>query len=415
MVSSLRPRFLRSRSADFSPEVSRALRIEISAAVLISGFMGLTAPFAALILRRDLGATPFQLAAMASGGAAFMLLSLLWARSATEQRPLPYVVWPALAARSLYLLFPLIHSAWAFVAIVVAGNFLGTVAGPAQAALVQRVYPKKQRGRALSRVRMAGALVGIVLVVAAGRLFGVIDYRWIFAGAAVLGMAGSLRLWQMPVPSLPGPEGAGRAPLRGAWSAVRGDHAFRRLLGVHFIFNCGIWIQMPANPLLVSDFLGATTSQVGLCAAVGAIAGLVAHGYWGRMADARGAAGTLRTVYLFGVVSALTYYVAWNPWMLFVISTAESFMSTGLDTVWMLAVIDAAGPRRTAQYAAISATLVGVRGLVAPVLGAVLIEHVGLHAVYLVSATTMLTAVWMVSREDGVAPMLGRESVAQAG
>jgi predicted MFS family arabinose efflux permease len=414
-VSSLRPRFLRFRSPEFSPDVRRALRIDVSAAILLSGFVGLTTPFAALILRRQFGATPLQLAAMASGGAVFMLLSLLWARSTTEQKPLPYVVWPGVAARALYLLFPLISSAWSFVGIVVAGNFLGTVSGPAQAALVQRVYPREQRGRALGRVRMAGALVGVVLVVVAGRLFDVIDFRWIFAGAAVLGMAASLRLWQMPVPALPPDEGTRHPSLRGAWSAVRGDRGFRRLLVVHFIFNCGIWLQTPANPLLVADFLGATTSQVGLCAAAGAIAGLVAHWYWGRMVDGRSAAGTLRTVYLFGVVSALTYYLAWNPWMLFAITIAESFMATGLDMVWMLAVIDAAGPRRTAQYAAISATLVGVRGLGAPILGAVLIEHVGLHAVYLVAATAMLIAVLILSREESAAPMLARESVVQAG
>jgi MFS transporter, DHA1 family, inner membrane transport protein len=413
-VSSPVPRLLCCKAADYTPEVRRALSIDTSVAVLLSIFVGFTAPFTALILRRELGATPLQLAIMASAGPALMLFSLLWTRPSTEARPLVHVVWPGFAARALYLVVPFISSVWPFVAVVAAGNMLGTVSGPAQAALVQRVYPREHRGRALGRVRMAGALAGIVVVIVAGRLFGFVDYRWVFAGAAILGMAASLRLLQMPVPEAPEQEAVGRTSLRTAWRVVGSDHGFRRLLGVHFIFNCGIWVQAPASPLVVADFLKASTSHVGLCAAVGAIAGLAAYGYWGRLVDRSSAASALRVVYLVGVSSALMYYVAWTPWMLLAVSVTESFMTTGLDLVWMLALIDAAGPRRTAQYAAISATLVGVRGVVAPALGAVVIEHVGLHAVYLIAAIAMLTAVWLLGRDPAPVRVLARQSVVGA-
>jgi MFS family permease len=231
----------------FSPEIRQALRVDISATLLFTVFAGLTSPFIGLILRRELGATPLQLAVMSSAGGACLLLSLLWARAFHGRPPLPYLVWPGFAARGVFLLVPFVSSAWSFVGIVVARDFFGAAAAPAQAAVVERVYPRAQRGRALGMVRMAGAMLGIGLALAAGQLFELVGYRWIFVAAALLGMAASLSQRRLAVPEL---ESAGEEPgrLADAWLAVRSDHAFRRLLVASFLFGFGCWIQTPAHP-----------------------------------------------------------------------------------------------------------------------------------------------------------------------
>ncbi len=96
----------------FSPEIRQALRIDISATLLFTVFAGLTGPFIGLILRRELGATPLQLAVMSSAGGACLLFSLLWARACHGRPPLPYLVWPGFAARGVFLLVPFVSSAW---------------------------------------------------------------------------------------------------------------------------------------------------------------------------------------------------------------------------------------------------------------------------------------------------------------
>src|SRR5438034_2065200 len=199
----------------FTPEVRRALRIDISATLLFTVFAGLTGPFIGLILRRELGATPLQLAVMSSAGGGCLLLSLLWARACHGRPPLPYLVWPGVVARGVFLLVPFVSSAWSFVGLVIARDFFGAAAGPAQAAVVERVYPRSSRGRALGLVRMIGAVLGIGLALAAGQLFEHFDYRWIFAVAAGLGMAARAvprRRRRLP-PALP--KAGGPAPHRG--------------------------------------------------------------------------------------------------------------------------------------------------------------------------------------------------------
>ncbi|HEV8639583.1 MAG TPA: hypothetical protein VGV13_00610 [Methylomirabilota bacterium] len=64
----------------FDPDLRRVVRIEISAALLVTASASVTGPFTGLILRRELGATPLQLAALPAACAASLLLSLLWQR-----------------------------------------------------------------------------------------------------------------------------------------------------------------------------------------------------------------------------------------------------------------------------------------------------------------------------------------------
>ena len=373
-----------------------AVRVDVSATVLFAVFAGLTVPFNGVILRRELGASATQIAVLASVGAAFNLFSLVWARALDGRAPLPYAVWPGFIARSLFLCVPILDSAWAFVGILAAASLLNTVAEPANAAVLQRLYPRELRGRALGTVRMAGGAVAIALSAGAGKLLALVDYRVIFPIAALFGMGASLRQRRMPVPD--DATGAGeRVRLRDAWASVCEDRGFRRLLAAHFVFGAGIWLQIPATPVLLVDVLHAGMAHIGLLAAIAGAAGLVGNFCWGRMVDRRPTLQVLRVVYVVGTVTPIVFYFARSPWLLTMTATTEGLMTSGLDMVWVICLMDAAGPRRTAQYVAISATLAGVRGVLCPLLGAVIIQVAGVRAVYLTAVVVMVVAIVMLS------------------
>ena len=375
---------------EFSPPVRRAVRIDISVTLLFTVFAGLTAPFTGLILRRELGASPFQLSVLGSASAACLLLSLALARMVDSRRPLPWVVWPTFLARGLFLLAPFIQTPWPFVGVLVTATLLGTLVTPAQTALVQQVYPESERGRALGSVRMVGAVVAIGLALVAGQILGWLSWRWVFPAAAVVGMAASLRARRLPVPETAHDTVGDRPRLVDAWRAIRDDHGYRRLLLSAFVFGSGVWLMQPATPMLLADVVGATTAQVGFLAGVGAVAAIGGNFVWGRLVDRRRSVRALRVVYLVGMLAPATYSVCADvPSLIVGAAVAESLMATGLDLVWMLAVIEFAGPGRTAQYAAIASTLAGIRGVVAPLFGAMLIETLGLQALYVVSAALM--------------------------
>jgi MFS family permease len=382
---------------DFSPGVRRAVRIDVSVMLLFTVFSGLTTPFTGLILRRELGASPFQLSVLGSANAACLLLSLALARVIDSRRPLPWVVWPTFVARGLFLLAPLIATPWPFVGVLVAVTLLGTVTTPAQTALVAQVYPAAERGRALGSVRMAGGVVGIGLAIVAGQILGVISWRWVFPVAALIGMAASLRARRLPVPDAPSDTIGDRPTLGDAWRAIRHDEGYRRLLFSAFVFGAGVWLMQPATPIMLADVVHATTGQVGLLAAAAAVAAIAGNLVWGRLVDKRRSVPTLRAVYLVGMLAPAIYaFCSDFPSLVVGAAVAESLMATGLDLVWMLAVIEFAGPGRTAQYAAIASTLAGIRGVMGPLLGALIIETLGLQALYFAAAALMGAGVILI-------------------
>jgi len=391
--------FTPRRWIEFSPAARRALRVDVSVMLLFTVFTGLTTPFTGLILRRDLGATPLQLSVLGSAGAACLLLSVALARLIDARRPLPWVVWPGFVARGLFLLAPVIHTPWPLVGVLVAGTALGTVMSPAQTALVQQVYPPAERGRALGAVRIAGAIVGIALAVVAGQVLGWLSWRWVFPVAGLIGMAASLRQRRLPV-AFEASVDDGRPGLAEAWQAMRDDARYRRLLTSAFVFGSGVWLMQPATPLLLADVVHASTGQVGVLAAAAALASIGGNFIWGRLVDGQRTLNALRIVYLIGMCVPLIFALcAVHPSLVIGASVAESLMATGLDLVWMLAVIEFAGPGRTAQYAAIASTLAGVRGVLGPLAGAALIETAGLQTLYLVAAALMATGALLVWRQ----------------
>lgn len=77
----------------------------------------------------------------------------------------------------------------------------------------------------------------------------------------------------------------------------------------------------------------------------------------------------------------------------------DSLMNTGLDLVWTMVLIEIAGPARAAHYVAINATLAGICGILGPLLGAAVITHFGVHAVYPLACALMLSAPVVISRQ----------------
>jgi MFS family permease len=294
---------------------------------------------------------------------------------------------------------PFIHSPWPFVGVLVGGTLMGTVSGPAQTSVVQQLYPAPERGRALGTVRTIAGVFGIGLAAVAGQLLGWLSFRWVFPAAGVLGMAASLRARRLPVREVPAEAACDRPGLADAWRTIVEDRRYRRLLISSFVFGAGVWIQMPAAPILLADVLQVTTAQVGMLAAFAAAASIAGNLAWGRLVDRHASLRALRAVYTVGALTPLIYFFSRTPWMLIAASVSESLMATGLDLVWMLAVIEFAPPRRTAQYAAIAATLAGVRGVISPLVGAAMIQSFGVHSVYLVATALMAAGAWLVHRQ----------------
>ena len=286
------------------------------------------------------------------------------------------------------------------------------------------------RGRALALVRATGGVAAVAVSLVAGMVLQSIGYRITFAVAGFIGLLGSFALLAMRVPAAddvttpaaPAPpdptgslseiRGAPRVP-RGASSAgglgamsgppdstrrVTGDHAFTMLMASAFIFGLGCWIQVPARPVTLADIVNVSPATLGWLGAIGGVAAIAGSLTWRRLADRRSSVDALRFVYVAGTAATLAYLGAQSPWALVGGFVADALLQSGLELVWVIALIDVAGPRRAAQAAAVSLTLAGIRGVIGPPLGAALIAAFGVSGVYVVATGLMVTALLMLGR-----------------
>jgi predicted MFS family arabinose efflux permease len=85
--------------------------------------------------------------------------------------------------------------------------------------------------------------------------------------------------------------------------------------------------------------------------------------------------------------------------IVFIAYTIFGLAMTGVNMAWNMSSIFFAGDDDAAMYQSVHVTLTGVRGLVAPVLGFVLLRLIGIEAVFVVAAGFLGLASFMSFRD----------------
>ncbi len=370
-------------------------RIDFLSALLFGAFGGLVIPFIPVMGRR-LGASPLEVSLLVAASAIAMLLSLLWVNVAQTMDPVRLAVRTQVVGRGLLLFMPLVRTPAAYIGLVILYHTIAGASSLGYAQIMRLAYPDAVRGRIMAVVRVGMAVAWIGASLLGGRVMEEVPFQYVFAGAAIFGVAGGLALRRMRVPAGRGERE--RIGLAGTVRTLRENRRFRRFLAGFFVFGFGAWLMGPAIPLLLVDVLRASNFQVGLLGAVTSTFWVVAYYYWGRFIDRRTATSALVLIFLIGAVTPLIYLVARTPWMVLFSGVTDGFTSAGVDLGWMTAVLQYAPVDRVAHYVAIFNTLVGVRGSSAPFLAGVLIPWIGVRGIFVIATVLTLAGAWIMHR-----------------
>ncbi len=365
------------------PAVRRNATTDIAAAAFFGVWGGLTTPFIPFVGRR-LGASPLEVSVLVAAQAVVLLLSLWLVNIVRIGHPVRVVILPSLIARSLFLAMPLVRSPEEYVALVVLHYAIGQIGTLGYAQVMRAVYPDDVRGRIMAVVRVGMAICWIFGSLLGGRVMQQVDFRWVFAAAALFGVTSSLIFSRMRLPTVPEPEG--RADLRQIWRILRKDQGYRRFLTGLFIYGFGTWFYGPAVAILLVDELHATSFQAGLLSAVASGMWLFSYYYWGRMIDRRSAARAMSLVVFIGSLTPLIYLLSRNAWMVQAAGLTEGMTSAGFDIGWIGVVLQYAPTGHVRHYVAIFNTLVGLRAGTAPFLAGVLIPSLGVRWIFAIAA-----------------------------
>lgn len=359
-------------AANLDPTVRYNLFTEFWGAVAFGVFWATALQFVPVVLRR-MGAESDLLAlytAQTYLGSILTSLSIVLMRG---RRTKTFAVWCWMAARALFLLFAFITEVYWVMVVTAIFWFLEAFPSPAYTRIIQAIYPEGVRGKALSLVRLG--MTGAILLTTpfAGWMLDHWGHRVIFPLAALMGLLSTWQFNRLAVEEGTLPPRQTRS-LASLVEIVRRNRSFAIHLLSFTFFGVGALIGIAYYPIVQVDRLGLSYTALGLLGAAHSTAWLLGFVYWGRAVDRYGGIWVMRVNLAIAIIIPFCYIWATNGWMLLPAFIAQGIIAAGIDLGLINTCITLAEPDKVVEYAAVQATVVGIRGIVSPFIGVLLVN-----------------------------------------
>lgn len=393
----------------FPDDVRFNVRVELLASLSYGLFFAASLSFFPVILRR-LGATPFELALYVVFSYVGQVLSPLGLTLLRRVQPLRFAVVAWSIGRGLLIFGAFLFDAPWLLLLSALFWIAEALPSPAYSRIMQEIYPPRYRGRAMSGVRIGVAIVVLVATPIAGWALDQVGHQLLFAIAAVFGVAsGIIFLRVRPIAAAAEP--ANPPALRTLWPILRRDRRFALYLLVLTVYGFGGVMALPLYPLIQVSRLQLSYTVIGYLSLVQSLFWLLGFFVWGRLLDRFGALWVLRASILMVTFIPLTYIWAGNAWMLLPAFIFQGLVQGGFELGATNGSIELAERGRVLEYAALQTATLGVRGMLAPLLGTLLLGAGISESLVLALAAGLVTLSWIIM---GALKPRGRESTEAA-
>ena len=230
--------------------------------------------------------------------------------------------------------------------------------------LMQGIYPDRERGYIMGKVRVGASVAGIVAAAVAGLLIDIVQAQWVFAAAAVIALPGSIAFFK--IEHLSAGTTPPRRPLANIVRDVWSDRRYRQLLLAFLVFGWGNLMNFAIFPIMLVDHFDAPNTFVGILSAAQSATMVFAYVVVGRLID-RGS--SLRQTMIGTVLVLLMpigYIVAPSYWFLLPLAVVGGITQASGELTYYTNVVQLAPPDRIAEYTAAQSLLLGIRGTLAP-------------------------------------------------
>ncbi len=356
-----------------SSEIKHNLKVDALSASFFALAGGALYPFAAAIAI-SMGAGPLEVGLLVAAPFAAQLFTIYWGHLCQGRKKLPFIVFPGIAAR--LLLFPLafISSPAIFVSLIILHHMFLAITWPAFTSLVQKIYPISSRGSMMGLVKFVFGIFYIVAVAAAGRNIDVFGHRWVFIVAAIAGITAALIFRKIREPE-EGKETAicRRFSHRESFSIFKKFPAFKWFVLGMTCFELGKFMVQPYLPLYWMNELSLNNSSIGVIAIIVTLFWFLASPLWGIMVDRLHPIWVIVSGAGLYTLIPLIYITApnWSGVLL-----AASFTGLGMaayEVGWSNNLLRLGG-NQAGKFIGIYLSLVGLRGLLGPIVGSTILS-----------------------------------------
>ena len=373
--------------------------IDAGAAGLFAIFQGLTAPFV-LVLAVQRGARPWEIGVLTAAPCAAMLLSGWYGRLAARRSPVPLVAWSTGLARLFILWTGWAHDQTTYILSYLGFTLLSAAANPAYTAIERAIYHERWRGRLMSGVKFVLGFCQFGATLLAGALMGRYHAGPVFTMAVAFGVASALLFTRMR-PPLARVHPSTQADAAGP--APRHDPRFSRFLLALMLAGSGNLLVQPGYPIYQVNRLHLSDTHVAWLTAAWSLAWMCCYPLWGRICDRRRPAHALAAGFACYLVPPMLYALGASLPGLLVAAWVQGMGDAALDCGWQNHTMRLA-EGRIGAYAGTYFTFLGIRGTLAPILGALILSRLGLDPLF-VCGTVLVLAGLLVARRLPDSPL----------
>jgi len=379
--------------SELPPKVRRVFWLDSASAVVVGILSGATAPFLGIIARREFNAGALAIALLTAAPLAGFLLTSFWVKRAETGGKVRQVVWLNFIARAVLLFIAFSHTAFSFITILCISAIIPALSYPAYVALLKAIYPENWRGRITSLVKLLSALVAMGVAAGVGVLLEHWSFRWIFPAAAGISLVGLLFYRLIPEPEKSKAElaePASPSSLKSIFLLLRQDSFFARFSLAFFIFSLGVRLIGPVAVLFQVDELKITTQWAGALATLNTLVAAVSYYFWGKIIDRRGALVCLSAaMFGFFLVTAGYGLVPSLPWLI-PLTLVGGFAGAAHEMGMVNALLIFGKASLVPRYTGVHFTLLGLVGLIAPLLGGLLVGIMPLRTIFFLAGSLTL-------------------------
>lgn len=370
-------------------------------------FVGLAILAAPVVAVTGLQANPLELTILVMAFPVGAFLGPLWARLGRRWGMQKLVTQMAIWANVPLVFLLWVDSAAVFTALVTVSQLLNSAMRMGQSVLYGVMYPREQSGRVLGRLTFWSYLTMVPTLLIAGWLLDKSPemYKILYPLGALCGLIGAYYYSLLHAPAtraLPVPGGSFRAGVRGVERVISQDRAYLLFQLAFFLSGSAFFMSTHVVLLLVRERFDFGAFQLALwLTVVPQLLLAVGSPAWGWVLDRIGIVrcrlliSLLMTGYLVSYWSGVV--TSWE-WLIYLGGVLQGVSNGGGQLTWALASSHFA-PRieDVPLYNGIHFVLNGVRGLILPWVGAILLVLSGTGAV-LAAALVSLASIPVILR-----------------
>ncbi|MFW6381460.1 MAG: MFS transporter [Bacillota bacterium] len=368
------------------------LKVETLSAAGFGLFAGAFYPFFAVTAVR-LGAAGALLALITAAPFMGQLFAVYWGHKSQESQKLPFVVISGVLSRFTVILLALTRSVELFALLIILHFLLAAAGWPAYTGLMQKIYPMQFRGQIMGRLQFIMGLSRIGVTYMAGLWLDSYGYGWVFIGAGIFGIISSIIYSRIKEPELPGKKAnRSRFSLSQSWQLLKYDRVFRIALLGFFVFDLGNMLLAPIYPLFQVEYLGLSNIDIGRLSIFWIGGWFLTAPFWGQLVDRFQPIFLIMVAIGLFLISPLIYFLNLPYQLLMLASFIQGAAGSSLEVGWINLMIKLGGDK-SSQYSGIYLTLLGLRGLLGPLLGNLLLGFMEINFLFLVSPVFLVMGI----------------------